>query len=98
METKKSNEEHIIQVGDKPFMNYITGVVLHFTTKGADSVRIVARGKFISKAVDIAEIARRKFLESQNLEVGKIEIGSESFENKEGKKVNVSFIEIELKK
>jgi DNA-binding protein len=95
-ETEKSKENSIF-VGGKPFMNYVTGVVLQFNN-GAEEVTIKARGKFISKAVDIAEVARRKFLEDKNVSVKNVSIGSEEFENKEGKLVNVSVLEIALKK
>ncbi len=95
---KKDNDENVIYIGDKPFMNYVTGVVMQFTKRGSDEVIIKARGKFISRAVDVAEVARKRFLEDQKTAVKKIEIGSEEFENKEGKKVNVSTIEITLKK
>jgi len=95
-ETKKS-EEHSIFIGGKPFMNYVTGVIMQFN-KGANEVTVKARGKFISKGVDVAEVSRRKFLEDKNVSVKNVSIGSEEFENKEGKIVNVSVIEITLKK
>ncbi len=76
-------------------MNYVTGVVIQFKNK-AKEVTIKARGKFISKGVDVAEVARRKFLEDKNVSIKNISIGSEEFENKEGKMVNVSIIEITL--
>ncbi len=78
-------------------MNYVTGVVMQFTTRNSDDVVIKARGKFISRAVDIAEVASKRFLES-TAEVKDIKIGSEDFVNKEGKNVRVSFIEITLKR
>ena len=77
-------------------MNYVTGVVMQFNTYNAPEVTVKARGKFISKAVDVAEVARRKWLQDKNVQVKDIEIGSEEFENKEGKQVNVSIIEIIL--
>ena len=95
-ETQKS-EEHSIFIGGKPFMNYVTGVVVQFN-QGANEVAIKARGKFISKCVDVAEVARRKFLEDKKISVKHVSIGSEEFENKEGKLVNVSILEIILKK
>ncbi|MBU2576404.1 MAG: DNA-binding protein Alba [Nanoarchaeota archaeon] len=95
-DTRKSNENSIF-IGGKPFMNYVTGVVMQFGN-GAEEVTVKARGKFISKGVDVAEVARRKFLTEQNVSVKDISIGSEEFENKEGKTVNVSIIEIILKK
>ena len=95
-EAKKSQENSIF-IGGKPFMNYVTGVIMQFNN-GADEVKVKARGKFISKGVDVAEVARRKFLVEQNVLVKNVAIGSEEFENKEGKLVNVSVLEITLKK
>lgn len=78
-------------------MNYVTGVVMQFTTKGASEVVVKARGKFISRAVDVSEVARERFLENK-IEVKNIKIDSDEFENKEGKMVRVSNIEITLAK
>ena len=89
--------DNSIFVGGKPFMNYVTGVVMQFTTKNAEEVTIKARGKFISRAVDVAEVASKRFLEG-NVEVKDIKIDSEEFENKEGNQVRVSTIEIVLGK
>ena len=89
--------DNSIFVGDKPFMNYVTGVVMQFTTKGAKEVVIKARGKFISRAVDIAEICVKRFLKDKVI-VKDIKIDSGEFKNKEGKDVRVSTIEITLEK
>lgn len=78
-------------------MNYVTGVVMQFTMKGSSEVIIKARGKFISRAVDVAEVSRKRFLDN-TVEVKDIKIDSEEFENKEGRQVKVSNIEITLKK
>ena len=78
-------------------MNYVTSVVIQFTTHDADEVIIKARGKFISRGVDVAEVARNRFLQEQ-VEVKEINIASEEFQNTEGKDVRVSTIEIVLKK
>ncbi len=82
-------------VGMKPFMNYVTAVVMQFTTKNAESVVIKARGKFISRAVDIAEVATKRFLDGQ-AEISRIATNSEDFKNREGRDVRVSTIEITL--
>ena len=82
-------------VGGKPFMNYVTAVVMQFTTKNASEVIVKARGKFISRAVDVAEVSAKRFLENQ-VGVKDIKINSEEFENKEGRQVRVSTIEITL--
>ncbi len=97
-EQPKDDKDNIIFVGIKPFMNYVTGVVMQFKNKGQNEVIISARGKFTSKAIDIAEVARRTFLKDENIKVKNIKIASEQFENKEGKRIYVSSIEITLLK
>jgi DNA-binding protein len=97
MTTETNNSDNIVFIGNKPFMNYATAVTMQFN-KGATEVIVKARGKFISKGVDVAEVARRKFLADKNISVKHVTIGSEEFENKEGKTVNVSVISITLKK
>jgi len=93
-----TEKDNTIFVGIKPFMNYVTGVVMQFQNKGQDEVIISARGKFISKAVDVSEVARRTFLKEEDIKIKSISISSEQFENKEGKRIFVSAIEIKLVK
>jgi len=95
-ESRRFNS-NVIFIGEKPFMNYVTSVVMQFTTQNSPEVIIKARGKFISRAVDVAEVAKNRFLDN-TIEIKNISVGSEDFTNKEGKKVRVSFIEITLKK
>jgi DNA-binding protein len=95
---KEREDTNIIFIGEKPFMNYVTGVVTQFKTKQQKEVIIKARGKFISRAVDVAEVSAKKFLKEENIKVKDIKINSEEFENKEGRKVNVSTIDIVLEK
>ncbi len=91
------DKDNSIFIGGKPFMNYVTGVVMQFTTKNAQEVIVKARGKFISRAVDVSEVATKRFLEGQ-AKVKAVNIDSEEFENKEGKQVRVSTIEVVLEK
>ena len=90
------NDNNIF-IGNKPFMNYVTGVVMQFTAKNADDVIIKARGKFISRAVDVAEVAAKRFLDNA-VAVKDIRIDSEGFKSSEGRDVRVSTIEITLSK
>jgi len=90
-------DDNNIFIGTKPFMNYVTGVVMQFTTKDAEEVIIKARGKFISRAVDVAEVAAKRFLDEQVV-IKDIKIGSEEFKNTEGRDIRVSSIEITLGK
>ncbi len=90
-------EERIVFVGGKPFMNYVTAVVMQFTTNGAESVIVRSRGKFISRAVDVAEMVRSKFL-TDSIKIGEVVIAAEDFKNKEGRPIRVSTIDIHLDK
>jgi DNA-binding protein len=90
-------DDNSIFIGGKPFMNYVTGVVMQFTTKNASEVVVKARGKFISRAVDVSEVAIKRFLQGQAV-VKDIKIGSEEFKNDEDKDVRVSTIDIVLSK
>jgi len=88
-------EAGVVYIGNKPFMNYVTAVVMQFTSQGAKEVVIKARGRFISRAVDVAEIVRKKFLTGQ-VDVKSIKIDSEELNVGENKKRRVSTIEIVL--
>ena|SRR3989338_5695528 len=91
------DRDHTIFIGGKSFMNYVTGVVMQFTTIDASEVFVKGRGKFISKAVDVAEVAAKRFFDGR-IDIGDIKIGSEEFRNSDGKDVRVSTISILLKK
>ena len=97
-EKHERKDDNVVFIGSKPFMNYVTGVVMQFTRQGSSEVIIKARGKFISRAVDVAEVTAKRFLKEQGIKVKSIKIDSEEFVNQEGRKVNVSTIEITLTK
>jgi DNA-binding protein len=84
-----------VYVGKKNVMSYVLAVVTLFN-KGEKEVVIMSRGRSISKAVDIAEITKNRFL--PEVKVSDIKIGTEEMTTKEGNKTNVSTIEITLKK
>jgi len=98
MEEWKEGNENVVFIGIKPFMNYVTSVIMLLTTKNMGEVVIKARGKWISRAVDVAEIVTKKFLKERNLKISNVKIDSDERENDEGKKINVSTIEITLGK
>ncbi|MGZ4904788.1 MAG: DNA-binding protein Alba [Halobacteriota archaeon] len=87
-------DDNIIYVGNKPVMNYVLAVVTQFNN-GADEVLIKARGRAISRAVDVAEIARKRFLTEVN--VRDIAISTENLATDTGN-TNVSAIEITVGK
>lgn len=87
-------DDNTIYVGNKPVMNYVLAVVTQFNN-GADEVLIKARGRAISRAVDVAEIARKRFLSEVN--VKDIAISTETLGSETGN-TNVSAIEITVAK
>jgi DNA-binding protein len=87
-------DDNIIYVGNKPVMNYVLAVVTQFNN-GANEVLIKARGRAISRAVDVAEIARKRFL--SEVDVKDIAISTESLGTEDGT-TNVSAIEITVGK
>ncbi len=89
--------ESTVLIGKKPFMNYVTAVVIQFKTEGVEKVIIKARGRYITKAVDVAEVVRKRFLKDE-VEIENIKIDSEEKVNNKGKQVRISNIEIILKK
>ena len=94
--TQQTNDNTVL-IGKKPFMNYVTAVVIQLKSENTDKVAIRARGKYICKAVDVAEMVRKRFLKDE-VELESVNIDSEEKENNQGKKVRVSVIEIVLKK
>ena len=85
-------ESNIIFVGNKPPMNYVTAIMALLNSGSFTEVVLKARGNAISRAVDAAEITRNRFM--TNMEVKKIDIGTEAVTNEDGRKSNVSSIEI----
>ncbi|MCD6164527.1 MAG: DNA-binding protein Alba [Candidatus Odinarchaeota archaeon] len=76
-------------------MNYVLAVVMQFNS-GANEVVIKARGRAISKAVDVAEIVRQRFL-PEMVEVKEVKIGSEEVGEEQNKRT-VSTIDITLRR
>jgi len=87
--------DNVVFVGRKPTMSYVLAVITQFTD-GLKEVHVKARGRSISRAVDVAEIVRNRFL--GDVKIKSIEIGTEEREVEEGNKINVSTIDIHLLK
>lgn len=84
-----------IFIGKKPVMTYVTALMMHFTG-GSNTLTVKARGRSISTAVDVVEVARRRFFEGK-LAVKNIVIGTEVI-GEGGDTRNVSTIEITVEK
>ncbi len=88
-------EENTVYIGKKPTMNYVLAVVSQVNA-GHNDVCIKARGRAISRAVDVAEIVRNRFV--QGLGYRDVKIATESLPGQDGGSANVSSIEIYLGK
>lgn len=88
-----SEEAETVYVGSKPILTYVLAVINAF--QRAEKVKVLARGRAISSAVDVVEVTRRSFIE--NLNVEQIEIGTETVGEGEETR-NVSTIAITLSK
>ncbi len=86
-------EDNTVFIGRKETMDYVTAVVTQFKA-GSDEVIIRARGKAISRAVDVAEIVRHRFI--KEAVVRDVRIGTEAMISDQGESTNVSSIEIIL--
>ena len=89
-------ENNAVLIGKKPVMNYVLACITVFHG-GAKEVSIKARGRAISRAIDVAEVVRRRFL--PDVKVTKIGIGTDQLTPQEGGELtNVSTIEITLER
>jgi len=88
-------EDNTVFIGGKPVMNYVLAVVTQFSIGKSEEVIIKARGRAISRAVDVAEIVRRRFL--PNLEITQITTSTEELSRDDGSTAAVSSMEITLK-
>ena len=86
--------DDVVYVGNKPVMNYVLAVVTQFNG-GTNNVTIKARGRAISRAVDVAEVVRNRFLDY--VEFMDIPISTEKVTSDRGES-NVSAMEITIGK
>ena len=85
--------DNFVYVGKKPLMSYVLAAVMQINTEKREVV-IKARGQAISRAVDVAEVLRHKFV--PNAIVKDIRIYTESLQREDGSPSKVSSIEIVL--
>ncbi len=95
--SEATTELPTIYVGRKPLMNYVIAAMTQFMSQGADKIRIVARGRAISRAVDVAEVLRTRYLPGI-VDVESVNIGTDEIQNPQNpeRTDRVSTIEIVL--
>ena len=88
--------QNMVFIGSKPPMNYVLAVVTIFNS-GKPLAVLKARGNAISRAVDVAEMVRNKFVEKCSVQ--SVKIGTERVTSQTSNRtLNVSTIEIHLEK
>lgn len=87
-------ENNLIRIGKKPLMSYVVACVTLFNS-GINKIIVRARGRAITKAVDVVQMLRRSFF--KGLIVNSMEVGSDDFKF-QGRDLTVSTIEIILSK
>jgi DNA-binding protein len=93
-EKSRRADDNVVFVGKKPTMAYVLAVITQFS-EGAKEVYLKARGRSISRAVDVAEVVRNRFVSDLKQ---KIEIGTEKIQGERDTELNVSTISITLAK
>ena len=94
-EAEIRKDENVVYIGKKSVMNYVLAVITQFNN-GAPEVAIKARGKVISRAVDVAEIVRNRFM--PDAKIKSIDIKTEELTSEDGSRAKVSSMEITLMK
>ncbi len=87
-------DDNVVFVGKKPTMSYVLAVITQFS-EGRNEVHIKARGRSISRAVDVVEVVRNRFVNNVK---HSIEIGTEKLVAENNMDINVSTIDIKLVK
>jgi DNA-binding protein len=85
-----SNE---IFIGKKPLMTYVTATLVQLANES--TVLIKARGKSITRAVDVAQIIVKR-MDTLGYKIGPIKLGSETVQSDDGRVRNVSTIEVPI--
>ena len=95
--TENANAD-VIFVGNKPPMSYVLAIITSLSSGNSKEITLKARGQAITTAVDVAEIARNRFV--KDLKVTKIAIGTAEMPPREGENKSrmVSTMEITLSK
>lgn len=90
--------DNTVYVGKKRTMDYVFAVQTQ--AQMYEEVIVKARGKNISKAVDVAEISKNRFL--KDWQIGSINVGTDNNPRgkdlMEGQEDRVSFIALHLRK
>jgi DNA-binding protein len=74
-------------------MTYVTATLVQLANE--PTVLIKARGKSITRAVDVAQIIVKR-MGNMGYKIGHVKIGSQMIQSEDGKERNVSTIEVQI--
>jgi len=83
---KAGRDDNVVYVGKKPTMSYVLAVITQFSD-GNNEVFVKARGRSISRAVDVIEVVKKKFMQGVNCEM---ETDTEVITDERNQRINVS--------
>ena len=92
-EEVEPKERNVIFVGTKPIMTYVTATLTQLSTQ--PTVTIKARGKRITQAVDVSQMIVKR-MNTVGYKINDVRIASDSLTSQDGKRRNVSTIEIDI--
>ncbi len=92
---RRKMDDNVIYVGKKGVMNYVMAAITQIN-KGEKEIHVKARGRSISKAVDVVQLLKNRF--ETDIKIIKVDIDTEEVEADEGGKINVSTIDIVIGK
>lgn len=90
---KETKERNVIFVGVKPIMTYVTATLTQLSTQ--PTVTIKARGKRITQAADVSQMIIKR-MNTVGYQISDVRIASDALTSQDGKKRNVSTIEIDI--
>lgn len=82
-----------IFIGKKPLMTYVTATLVQLANEPL--VVIKARGRSITRAVDVAQIIVKR-MNTLGYKIGPVKVGSELVRSDDGRTRNVSTIEVSV--
>ena len=92
-EKTETKERNVIFVGTKPIMTYVTATLTQLSNQ--PTVTIKARGKRITQAVDVSQMIVKR-MNTVGYTISDVRTASDSLLSQDGKKRNVSTIEIDI--
>jgi DNA-binding protein len=89
---RMKRDDNVIYIGKKPTMSYVLAVMTQLQNNMTE-IHVKARGRSISRAVDVVEVVRNRFVQDIKRDIS---IGTETINSKDRGSLNVSTIDIRM--